>query len=114
MNELWTNEEWHAAHETKHELFSLPGLGIASVYPDWMHIKHMGTDSYTYASVLWLLVFKLLAGSKIVCRCFKTKLSGAMWSNDFVFPFAFRRGELRFTAVGCYWVVCRDTQSIVS
>ena len=55
-SELWSDQERHDAHENKHDLFLLAGLGIQSAHPDWMHTKHVGTDSYTYASVLWLLV----------------------------------------------------------
>jgi hypothetical protein len=62
-DETFTNEDWFLYHDPRpHPLFDLPGLGIASVYPDWMHVKSMGTDGYTYASVLWLLVFMVLAG----------------------------------------------------
>ena len=40
-------------------IFDLPGVGPMTVYPDLMHVKHMGTDVYFYASVLYVLVFEV-------------------------------------------------------
>jgi len=62
-SELWSDEEWREVHPNRHQLLQLPGVGISMVYPDHMHSKSMGTDGYTYGSVLWLLVYQILPGS---------------------------------------------------
>ena len=62
-SELWTPGDWLEAHPARHVLFLLTRASILHVYPDWMHSKHMGTDAYLYASVLWLLVYRMLAGT---------------------------------------------------
>jgi len=62
-SELWTHADWLLAHPEPHHLFRYAGISISFVYVDWMHTKHMGTDSWLYASVLWLLVYKMLPGS---------------------------------------------------
>ena len=41
-------------------MFSLPGVSIATVYPDAMHIKHLGTDQYDYGSVIKLLTHHMM------------------------------------------------------
>ena len=33
-------------------LFETVGLSAFSVFPDWLHIKHMGAEHHLYASVL--------------------------------------------------------------
>eukprot|EP00972_Heterocapsa_arctica_P022609 3327521-Heterocapsa_arctica.AAC.1 len=43
-------------------LFTLPGVDILSVYPDWMHVKHLGLDKKAYGSVLYALVHYVLDG----------------------------------------------------
>ena len=58
----WQADEWLAAHENRHFLFTPPGVSIPSVYPDWLHTKHLGVDQYFLGSVLWLLVYQLSPG----------------------------------------------------
>ena len=40
-------------------LFDLDFVSLASICPDWLHDKNLGTDQYFYGSVLWLLVYTL-------------------------------------------------------
>lgn len=62
MQELWSNSEWRESHPDCHQLFKTSGVGLSTCYPDHMHTKSMGTDCYTYGSVLWLLVFHIMPG----------------------------------------------------
>ena len=55
----WQKEAWLEAHEDRHSLFDLPGVSIFTVYPDWLHCKHLGVDQHLLGSVLWLLVYLL-------------------------------------------------------
>ena len=61
---LWTNAAWGAVHLDCHPIFRLPGVGILAVYPDLMHVKHLGTDSYFYGSVLFFLICVHMAGTR--------------------------------------------------
>ena len=38
------------------KLFTIVGVTVHSLHPDWMHAKHLGTDKVKLGSVLWLLV----------------------------------------------------------
>lgn len=60
QQECWTNNEWKEAHLDRHPLLSLDGVGIENVFPDHMHVKHLGCDKYNYASVIHLLCFELM------------------------------------------------------
>jgi len=60
---IYTLAAWMAAFPNPHVLFSLPGVTIFSVLTDILHVKHLGTDEYFYASVLWLLCFRVLPGT---------------------------------------------------
>ena len=62
MQQLWDDIEWREAHPDRHPLFKVSGIGISTAYPDHTHSKSMGTDGYTYGSVLWLLVFHIMPG----------------------------------------------------
>jgi hypothetical protein len=62
QSELWTNSEWAEANQSPHQLLQLSGVGIQSVFFDWMHVKHLGCDKYTYASVLHLLCYSIMPG----------------------------------------------------
>ena len=42
-------------------IFQLPGVGPLTVFPDIMHVKHMGTDAWFYGSASHVLVFEVFA-----------------------------------------------------
>ena len=60
------NAAWlHAIYkqvETTCGLFLCPGVSVLSLYPDWMHVKHLGIDKVLLGSVLWILVNMILPG----------------------------------------------------
>ena len=57
----WTSEAWRLwPGRSPCPLFKLPGASCHSVGLDYMHITHLGTDEYQFASVLELLVGFLL------------------------------------------------------
>ena len=60
----WQGDAWLAAHAERHFLLTLPGVSIISVYPDWLHCKHLGVDQYFLGSVLWMLVYVLSPGQE--------------------------------------------------
>ena len=39
-------------------------MSVLTIAPDWMHVKHLGTDKYIYGSVLYVLVIWVLAGTE--------------------------------------------------
>ena len=45
-----TPELWKEQHPGACELFQVPGVTIATIKPDIMHIKHLGVDSYLLGS----------------------------------------------------------------
>lgn len=61
---------WRAAGYDKHPLFRLPGVSVLNIYPDWMHVKHLGTDQYYYGSIRKRAVFSwhFLSSARILCR----------------------------------------------
>lgn len=44
-------------------LFKCIGVSVFSLYPDWMHVKHLGVDKVLLGSVLWILVHWILPGT---------------------------------------------------
>lgn len=61
LNNIWSVAAWFQAGLAKCPLFNeLLGISVLSVYPDWMHIKHLGIDKVLLGSVLHYLVHKLL------------------------------------------------------
>ena len=60
---IWTSEGWLASHADCHPLLKMPGGGICLVYPDLMHVKHLGTDLILLGSVLAWLLHHYLPGS---------------------------------------------------
>ena len=54
---------WVASGWNRCLLFTIPGVTVHSLHPDWMHAKHLGTDKVLLGSVLYaLLHFVLTAG----------------------------------------------------
>jgi hypothetical protein len=62
---IYTIVSWLRAKWNTSGVFSLPGVTILSVYPDYMHIKHLGLDKVLLGSVLWLLVNWVLPGNDL-------------------------------------------------
>ena len=51
LQTIWKNRAWALARPDRHAMFR-DGLGPENCYPDAMHTKHGGTDSYLIGSVL--------------------------------------------------------------
>ena len=41
---IYSREQWLSTQWCTCELFAITGVSIFSIYPDWMHDKHLGTD----------------------------------------------------------------------
>jgi hypothetical protein len=98
---VWDNVTWAAQFPNRHVLFQsvlgatvLPdfGCGIQALAPDIMHIKHMGTDAWTYGSVLFLLVYIIMPGTA------ETNLS-EVWDMMLAFYKAHPVGSDRFNRI---------------
>ena len=61
-NTVHTRRSWRLG-QTLHPLFQLPHFGCENIEPDELHIMHLGTTMYLLASVLWMLVYKLMRGT---------------------------------------------------
>ena len=59
---IYTATHWRTAVGNNHPMLGLPGVSVLTVYPDWMHIKYLGTDKYFLGSVLYLMCHVLLPG----------------------------------------------------
>jgi hypothetical protein len=60
---VYTAEHWHANHPDIIDIFTLPGASVLCYYGDMMHTKHLGTDSWFFGSVLWMLTYMILPDS---------------------------------------------------
>ena len=59
----WQNAAWEMSRPNRRPLFKVPGVSISSVLPDILHCKHLGSDTYFYASTLTLLTHHMLPGT---------------------------------------------------
>ena len=58
---IWTAALWKAwPGRSKNPLFSLRGVSILTVCPDYMHLKYLGSDQYMFGSCLYLLVHEVM------------------------------------------------------
>ena len=62
---VWSNAHWLAAHPEHHIVFDHDGVGILSCFPDTMHDKHSGVDSYFLGGVLKFLTHHFWPGTPI-------------------------------------------------
>ena len=60
----WTPAAWIAAHPQRHRLFRLPGVGLAAVFPDVLHVLHLGVYQCFFGSILMFLVAHQLHGDR--------------------------------------------------
>ena len=60
MPHVWTDHAWRVQFPNHHPIFDVPGVTVKMVMFDLLHVKHLGTDSYFFGSVLWLLCYELL------------------------------------------------------
>ena len=62
LRQIYTRAQFFCTEFCTHLLFHRVHAGISSltIVPDLLHAKHLGTDQYFYASVIWLLVFVVL------------------------------------------------------
>ena len=58
---VYTPETWRLTGQNKSKLWDVIGVSILTVYPDWMHIKHLGLDKDLLGSILCLLVEEVLS-----------------------------------------------------
>ena len=65
MGACYNIADWPLRDTTTVALFKIPGVSILTKMPDFMHSKHLGTDMYFYASVLWMLCYQLLGNSAL-------------------------------------------------
>lgn len=68
IRRIYTPAEWLAAGWDRCGLFRCPGVNVYSIYPDWMHIKHLGIDKVLLGSVLWLLINCVLPGNDLSAK----------------------------------------------
>ena len=59
---VYTASAWAGLGWNTCGLFKCPGVSVYSLYPDWMHVKHLGIDKVLLGSVLWMLVHWILPG----------------------------------------------------
>ncbi|CAJ1345031.1 unnamed protein product [Effrenium voratum] len=58
---MWTPESWlDSPSKLRNPLFSCAGVTACSVAYDYMHLKYLGSDQYSFGAVLTLLVYHVL------------------------------------------------------
>ena len=60
----WTPEAWAEANPLGHPLLRMAGSGLDLVFPDLMHLKHLGTDQLLLGGVLTWLIKHFLKGTR--------------------------------------------------
>ena len=61
---LWRAREFDISRPIPHVMFqNVPGLNLFAVKVDYMHTKHLGTDSYLAGGVLLLLCYYIMPGT---------------------------------------------------
>ena len=56
-------EDFVASFPRARYIMEVPGMSLARLSPDWMHVKHLGIDQRALGSILHLLVFQLSNGT---------------------------------------------------
>ena len=62
IDHIYTLLTWQASGFDKCLLFQIVGVTVFSLYPDWMHCKHLGIDKVLLGSVLWMLIHWVMGG----------------------------------------------------
>ncbi len=58
---LWLRNIYKAGEvPLRNLLFTLPGVSVGTIFPDWMHVKHLGLDKKCYGSILYALIHLVL------------------------------------------------------
>ena len=65
IDQCYGADSWRAAHPDPLELFLIFFVTIATINPDWMHVKYLGVDQYLFASALKLLTHHHMAGDPV-------------------------------------------------
>jgi hypothetical protein len=60
---IWSVLDWQHAGKRYNPLFEMAGVSVHTCSPDWMHIKHLGTDKVILGSILYALVNYVMDGS---------------------------------------------------
>ena len=65
VHQIYTRDSFFATPFCQHMIFHNVHGGISSltICPDILHCKHLGTDQYFYASVIWLMVYTIMDAS---------------------------------------------------
>ena len=58
---IYTVAFWTASGYDKCPIFSVYGVSVLTVYPDYMHCKYLGIDKILLGSVLWMLIHWVLS-----------------------------------------------------
>ena len=60
---VWQSvDAWRASHPNACKIFEILSISAMNYFPDLMHVKHLGSDHYVYASVISLLVHEIMPG----------------------------------------------------
>jgi hypothetical protein len=66
---VYNDETWRASHPNALPFLLLFFITIATINPDWMHIKYLGVDQYFFGSVLKVLTHHFLPGDPADNMC---------------------------------------------
>ena len=59
----WKPNEWLAENPTCHPFFRMAGSGLDLIFPDLMHVKHLGVDQLIIGSTITWFIRDFLPGS---------------------------------------------------
>ena len=60
---IWDSAEWAETNPLCHPLLKMKGAGLDLIYPDLMHLKHLGTDQVVLGGVLTYLIKHFMTGT---------------------------------------------------
>ena len=63
MKSIYNVDSWLESGGGFCHIFTIVGVTVHSLHPDWMHAKHLGTDKVLCGSVMYLLVYFVLSGT---------------------------------------------------
>jgi len=63
IDRTYTVAQWLGTDYASCLLFTIVGVTILSVYPDWQHCKHLGIDKVIYGGCLYVLTNYMMPGS---------------------------------------------------
>ena len=57
MSTVYDEHSFNAAFPDLNPLFAMAGISVYTLWPDYMHIKHLGVDMYFLGSILVIITF---------------------------------------------------------